>query len=386
MSVHLPLIIEVPQKYELRSTPGVPQEYPKHEYLKSTSRVPQTRLITPQTPRYNLPWDFVRKNINYSSFRIKEPNFIDGNDRKMFLLDGHNQDYLRQPSSSLLTGAIEVIPNGTMNGDIDCGWRTDLSQFLTPPKHVRGHYSVLCPLLVPHSEKFQHFVDGVLPKLEQMRSILPFQGVTYLLHRPQDQNIHTILKHINISIAVYDGNDITSDYLVNSCITPPIHPLLFSGVRDMLTDGSESGDKISGGLVILLTRAHSRKSGRKILNKDRVISYLQERYGHNFRVFDGDLTFYDSMKLFRQARIIIGVHGGAFYNMIYARSSLTILEIMPTTARGKITPAYITHPIFWVISNMLNQTYWRINNVPSDSSGNVQLDIEKFSKVLDTIA
>ena len=354
------------------------------DFVRENIIYPTSRIQ--EAPQYNLPQDFVRKHINYSFFRLKEPYFIDENDRKMFLLDQHNQNHLREPSKDMLTGIIDVIPNGTVNGGIDCGWRTDLSKFRIRPKSAKGHYSVLCPLLIPDGGAFQHFVDGVLPKLMQMRSILPFQGITYLFRRPRDQNIYAILKHMNISFAFYDSGDITADYLVNTCITPPVHPLLFSGIRKMLTNSSDNTDKTFGdGFVILLTRAHSRNSGRNMRNKDKIISYLQGRYGRRFRVFNGDLTFNDSMNLFQQARIVIGVHGGAFYNIIFAPSSLHILEIMPTTTTGKVTPRYIAHPIFWVISNMLNQTFWRINNVPLDSAGNVNVDIGKVSKMLDKI-
>ena len=169
---------------------------------------------------------FVQKLINYSYFRVNEPNVIDDTDRKIFLLERHNLEQWQERHSDILTGVLEVIPNGTVHGDIDCGWRTNSSVFTSRPQHVRNHYPVLCPLLVSQSEYFQHFIDGVLPKLIQLRPIIHFNGVEFLFRRPRDLNIYEILEHVNLSgdnVAFYDGDHITSDYLINTCITPPLH-------------------------------------------------------------------------------------------------------------------------------------------------------------------
>ena len=339
-------------------------------------------------PRYDIIQYFVRTQINYSYFRINEPNFINDMDRESFLIERHNLEQLQERGSDILTGIVEVIPNGTVHGDIDCGWRTNSSVFMSRPKHVRDHYTVLCPLLVSHSEYFQHFIDGVLPKLVQLRSIITFPGITYLFRRPRDRNIYEILEHVNLSgdsVAFYDGGHITSDYLMNTCITPPLHPWLFSEAQNMLIRGFEDHNKCVDKLIILLTRDHSKTGGRRIINMDYFISYLRGRYGHRLYTFHGNSTFSDSVKLFQKAQIVIGVHGGAFYNIIFAPKSTHIVELMPTTSEGEVMPAYIGHTIFWAISDMLNQTYWRINSTPTDSLGNVKVEIREIEKVLDKI-
>ena len=339
------------------------------------------------TERNNKPQCFATKRINYSYFRINEPNFINNVDRTLFLSEPQNVDQLQERQEDVLTGIIEVIPNGSVNQYLDCGWRTNSSHFRYRPKHPRDHYAVLCPLLVPSSYRFQHFIDGVLPKLMQLRSIVAsFPEMTYLLYRPTDGSIYDMLYHINISIdsvAFYNGGDVTSDYLINTCITPPLHPALFSEARKMLVSGDEDIGKITDGIVILLTRNGKRE--RRMHNREQLISFLREKYGINLYVFRGDLTFSDSVKLFRKARIVLGVHGGAFYHIISAPSSAHIVEIMPTTRGGKVKPSYLAHTIFWSISNMLSQTYWRINSLPTDTHGNLYVDVGKVAKVLEMI-
>ena len=46
------------------------------------------------------------------------------------------------------------------------------------------------------------------------------------------------------TVAFNDGGHITSDYLINTCITPPLHPSLFSGVQKMLIRGMGKGLKV----------------------------------------------------------------------------------------------------------------------------------------------
>ena len=293
-------------------------------------------------------------------------------DRKLFLLEQHNLEQWQERHSDILTGVIQVTPNGTVHGDIDCGWRTNPSVFTSRPKHVCNHYPVLCPLLVSHSEYFQHFIDGALPKLLQLRSIIHFKGVKFFFRCRGIMWPYTMV--VTLPTRLLD----------NACITPPLHPSLFCEAH-MLIRGMAKKFGSSDELVILLTRDHAKKGGRRILKKDRLISYLRGRYGHGLYAFHVNLTFSDSIKLFRRVQLVVGVHGGAFYNTIFAPSSKNIAELMSTTTEVEVMPTYIGHTIFWAISDMLNQTNWRIISTPSDSLGNVKVDIKKIAKVLGKI-
>ena len=139
--------------------------------------------------------------INYTNFWIKEPNFIDPLDRKLFLLHRNNLELLQLRQIELLHGFIEVVPNGYVNGDIVCGWQANSSHCLAHPRRVREHYPVLCPLLARNANIFQHFIDGVLPKLAQIHPSNSFSQVTYLLHRPLNRSVYDIIKHINLPVS-----------------------------------------------------------------------------------------------------------------------------------------------------------------------------------------
>ena len=328
---------------------------------------------------------FQELHINYTKFRIKEPNFIDPLDRKLFLLHKNNLELLQPRQTELLHGIIEVVPNGYVNGDIVCGWQTNSSHFLVHPKRVREHYPVLCPLLVHNANTFQHFMDGVLPKLAQIHASTSFSEVTYLLHRPWDRSVDDIIKHINLTserVAFYDGGHFTADYLINACVAPPLHPDLFAQVRHMLAIGAEDMEFHNNGLIIILTRQGARNGGRAIVNNDALIHFLHERYRDKLFVCHGNLSFSECRALFGQAKVVIGVHGGAFYNILLAHSKLHVVEIMPVTDKGDVVPSYLGHTIIWSIADMLNHTYCHLNSKAQNSLGNVYVDLGKVAKIL----
>ena len=91
-----------------------------------------------------------------------------------------------------------------------------------------------------------------------------------------------------------------------------------------------------------------------------------------------------STELFGKAKIIIGVHGGAFYNMLYAPKGTNIIEVMPTDSKG-VSPRGLAHTIIWHMAALLDQPYWRIPVNSLTKTNNVQLNIAKLKIILDQI-
>ena len=75
------------------------------------------------------------------------------------------------------------------------------------------------------------------------------------------------------------------------------------------------------------------KKLRKIINEDEVITTLKEK---DFKVIKlSDFSFIDQMKIFYNAKKIIGLHGAGFANVLFSQSDLKVLEIKPISA-GKL--------------------------------------------------
>ena len=85
----------------------------------------------------------------------------------------------------------------------------------------------------------QHFVDGTLPKIAQAYELLRRPEVKLLLYSPRsDVIIKEMLRALNISedrIVWHSSNTVyRADYMIFTCVTPPLHPSLWLRARKLL--------------------------------------------------------------------------------------------------------------------------------------------------------
>jgi len=123
-----------------------------------------------------------------------------------------------------------------------------------------------------------------------------------------------------------------------------------------------------------------------MINVDEVVTYLNKRYVTNsIIIVKGFKSLSSSLDIFGNARIIIGIHGGAFYNLMLAPSSANIVEILPVTKEGDITPDSLAYNIIWKMATMLGQTYWRMSEHSDNKFGNLFVNVTKLGHILDQI-
>ena len=87
------------------------------------------------------------------------------------------------------------------------------------------------------------------------------------------------------------------------------------------------------------------------------------------------------MSLFGNALLLIGIHGGAFYNLIFCPNSTKILEVMPVNHEGRPVPSPLAHANIWQMSQAINQTYLRMSQNAINSKGDVYISMDKLKKV-----
>jgi len=78
---------------------------------------------------------------------------------------------------------------------------------------------------------------------------------------------------------------------------------------------------------IYLSRPH-RPDQRAVLNNSEVEKYLRQE---GFYIWTGKENLEDQVHLFRDADVIIGPHGAAFFNCIFCQNKPLILEFMPSS-------------------------------------------------------
>ena len=324
-------------------------------------------------------WAHCKNNdlkIQYEAYSIPFPHFVrESAKRNLIKNDGVTK--LLDVSSDKLVGEIRIVNNGHYDVKDDCGYRANYDLHRPQKTKASHHYDVLVPLLVPSTESFQHFLDGSTPKIAQAWDVLQQYPNAKILTKTSGI-VRTMLTKMGVditNIVEWDGsNDYSADKLILICKTPPIHPLLMEKTQKLFgVERSHKGSKI---ILISRTAKNARNHGRIMLNEKKVYDYLKERFD-NVVLFDSHAySFDETLKLFQDAKMIIGGHGGGLYNIMFAPVSTRVIEIMPKS----YFHGHSASNIFWALSSMVGQDYWRIN---ADMVGaNFNVDIQELTTVL----
>lgn len=384
-------------------------------------------------------------HIDYLTYAPFLPRFVDVDDRRVFIGDDDNRVYLTVPpdTASQLLGRVRVVWNGVIRPGHECSWKTSDEEFSRQGDGGRSTTYVnqtLCPLLVPDGHTFQHFVDGVLPKLVQLLTDAPRLATAvdrFVVYRPRDAVIYELLERLGITrqrlmlVTRRTWQVLEVRHLVDTCVTPSVHPQLWRRASQLLracssdvqqpaphcpfdeveqntsmqdpdgqhkTLGDKTGDirrhigskTVNSSLIILLSRRWTRNAGRRLLNENAVLVYLTARFGRQrvARFGNGRVDLTTAQRLFSRAAAVVGVHGGAFYNIILAPPSCHVVEVMPLVAGSGQLPApprRLAHTVVWRMADALGHMYWRLYASTSSTRSDVTLPIDKLRSVLSAV-
>ena len=84
---------------------------------------------------------------------------------------------------------------------------------------------------------------------------------------------------------------------------------------------------------------------------------------------DKTRTLEQTFALFQQAEAVIGAHGGAMYNALWASDAATVVEFMPTNMQTGEIPRGLAGTIFWLNAALLGQAFWRVPVKPDTKVG-----------------
>ena len=336
-----------------------------------------------------------KTNIMYQKFSLSVPRFISDSDKQLFMNNTQNKLLLHMGhAQERHLGKVRILKDVTVDHSMDCSWRRGMQVYnstslgnLNNPRVL--NYQFVCPLLIPGGNSFQHFLDGALPKLLQALPLLRLcshQIKLLFAGHPRDKVVLEMISELGLSEdqVVWSGSHIIhADYALDTCTTPPLHPVLTRGARNLFTAESGHGAHT---LVMLLTRTRGHNGGRHIKNLLEVVSFLSLRYGENrFRMFRGGYSLKEAADIFSRTRLVIGVHGGAFYNIQFSAVNTAVIEIVPTTQEGRVVPHNLAHTIIWDMAENLELNYWRLPLTPLNNKGDVHLSIEILTQILNVI-
>lgn len=342
---------------------------------------------------HDLRYNVTRLVIKYDNFTRRLPKFLREAHKETFMKSKLNQWNLLPIEPKMLVGEIEVIRNGTFQMFYDCGFKSDASYFRKRRKRRTPNksFDILVPLVIPMGYIFQHFYDGTLPKIAQAYPFLQQPNVKILLEKPYHSSIFDLLNQLQISrdrIVWHARSDSDTvyhaQYMVTTCVTPPLHPTLWKEGRRLLDIPDKLQLPHEEALVMYLTRAGASNPGRLAVNSEAIESYLRVRYRDKLMIFAGGYSLDEAKHIFSRVKIIIGTHGGAFYNMNFAPLDTTIIEFVPTLYDGEDIPS-LPHAIFWAMADLLGQPYWRVPCASVNHQHDMEIDITTLNSILDQI-
>ena len=175
--------------------------------------------------------------------------------------------------------------------------------------------------------------------------------------------------------------------VIDTCITPPLHPVLWTLARQRLGVTEHLPQEVmSQALVILISREIQRNVGRRLLNFKEVSDFLTERYGsERYRKWKGVTHLDSGLELFSKTAILIGIHGAGLYNSFFCPVETHILEIIPVNKNHDIANRGLASNIFWMMTSLVGQPYWRIYIHVADAFNNVILPMDMLAAVMERI-
>jgi capsular polysaccharide biosynthesis protein len=107
--------------------------------------------------------------------------------------------------------------------------------------------------------------------------------------------------------------------LLNPMGNPSPHTV--SWLRDKFLGAAPASNSAAGRLLYITRRDASQ---RRVLNEEEITDFLQ---GIGFEIIcPGDFSFAEQINMFRDANVVVGPHGAAFSNMVFAPAGATLIE------------------------------------------------------------
>ncbi len=201
------------------------------------------------------------------------------------------------------------------------------------------------------NNNYWHWLFDVLPRLKIFENINDLKKIDFflfpntekkfqkesldLLKIPIKKRLSSIkYRHLESKQIIATGHP----YVINNDASNEIQNLplwIIEWLKKSLTENIELEDK-SFPQNIYIDRGDANpniKNLRKIINEEEIINILKNK---NFKIVRlSDLSISDQIKLFFNAKYIIGLHGAGFANVIFSKNGLKMLELKPSGA-GKM--------------------------------------------------
>ena len=268
---------------------------------------------------------------------------------------------------SHVDGSVEILANVSFSPH-ECGWMTTPKNASPLNEGEKPDYDKVAFLDVPEGCSFQHFFDGVVPKMVQAMPLLSDEDIKLVLPGCAPYPMVTeFLRYFGISESrvIRPSSRMSARLYYSFCDAPGWHPILWQQMQQIIRADTSVPLSQRKKIVYLQRNKGTHNGGRTVSNEAELISAIQ-RAAPGYEVISFDSASYptpeDTRAFFKDVRALVGPHGGAFYNMMWCGSDTAMIEFVPSR----------THFfLFAQMANMLHQHHWFM---AMPENGNINVD------------
>ena len=315
--------------------------------------------------------------IKFSKNSIKEYEIFEIDNARMYTDSSQNVAIIKK-GVIYKKLSTQLINNHLVDLDKNIIIKTGTRKFIQ--KKIKGN---ILSLVQGASAigNYGHWILDTIPKLIITKKFKDLNSFDAILMPNIKKKFQTdSLEYFNISKnKILDGSEIT--HLYADKITIPSHPYwelnkhqfetvakvdqdILKSIRKIFLQNSSLNKKKNENIFI--DRSDSIFNHNKLVNNLEIIDYLKKK---EFLIIKlSELSFNEQIKIFNEAKIIIGSHGAGLTNLIFCEPSTKVIEIG--------NPNFDCD-VFRNISNIQNLNYSFIKAKQANSKfGDMKINIE----------
>jgi hypothetical protein len=280
-----------------------------------------------------------------------------------------------------------VVENATMtdNGfvynksiQLDAGkwyWKKKQALEVSSPERMLTYSETFFSFVQIWQDVFQHIVFDTLPKFAAIcKLLLNMESYKIIVVGLLQQELMQAVCPITNERFVLKKKLMLGNNL--------IRPIFWSGDFKMGVTPQDVlnplGGHVPGSKIIYLPRPKSMK--RRVENEKDVLELLKHRYGKFLQVYIPKDNWKDDREVFKHAKVIVGPHGGAMSNMVFAPSGTKIIEFIPLDELAQNDGN--DRPCYMGLANALGFNYTYVNTLKFSFEGPMQVDLDDLKKKL----
>jgi len=272
------------------------------------------------------------------------------------------------------SGSVDVFENVHVRRH-ECGWMATPEIARPLQAHEHPQYDKIASLDVPEGCAFQHWLDGILPKIVAALPVIRDPEVKlWVPGCPAGDNVLRLYRQVGIDparLVQVRGPGVTARRFFSVCDIPGWHPILWRQMRELLGAPTFPKEGQQRTRVLYLPRGQDARNGRTVVNDKEVqdtVRAAAAKYGLEYGEFNArNYASVDALIAdLASVRLMVGMHGGAFYNMMFAAAGLDVVEFVPS---------HVTFFLFHIMADMLGHRHWFLptsgGTIPADKLGRI---------------